>query len=101
MQLTKTIFPESATSIEKKRVENRLWRKSEFLWRKNNISFTSWVLLNRQTIVLQSYKREQYPFQNIKGTLQVCVTVRPFIIMIIINKSCERLLNNRKCFMYY
>ncbi len=34
MQLTKTIFPDSAIFIEKKRVENRLWRKSEFLWRK-------------------------------------------------------------------
>ncbi len=38
MQLTKTIFPDSAIFIEKKRVENRLWRKSEFLWRKKNIS---------------------------------------------------------------
>jgi hypothetical protein len=34
MQLTKTIFPNSAIFIEKKRVENRLWRKSEFFWRK-------------------------------------------------------------------
>ncbi len=36
MQLTKTIFPDSAIFIEKKRVEIRLWRKSEFLWRKIN-----------------------------------------------------------------
>ncbi len=34
MQLTQTSFPDSATFIEKKRVENRLWRKSKFLWRK-------------------------------------------------------------------
>ncbi len=34
MQLTKTIFPDSAIFIEKKRVENQFWRKSEFLWRK-------------------------------------------------------------------
>ncbi len=38
MQLTKTIFPDSAIFIDKKRVENRLWRKSGFLWRKKNIS---------------------------------------------------------------
>ena len=30
MQLTKTIFLDSAAFIEKKRVENRLWRKSAF-----------------------------------------------------------------------
>jgi hypothetical protein len=30
MQLTKTIFPDSVIFIEKKRVENRLWRKSAF-----------------------------------------------------------------------
>jgi hypothetical protein len=34
MQLTKTSFPDSAALIEKKRVKNRLWRKSKFLWRK-------------------------------------------------------------------
>jgi hypothetical protein len=34
MQLTKTIFHDSAIFIEEKWVENRLWRKSEFLWRK-------------------------------------------------------------------
>ncbi len=33
MQLTKTIFLDSATFIEKKRVENWLWCKNEFLWR--------------------------------------------------------------------
>jgi hypothetical protein len=38
MQLNMTIFPDSASFIEKKRVENRLWRKSEFLWREKNIS---------------------------------------------------------------
>jgi hypothetical protein len=38
MQLTMTISPYSASFIEKKRVENRLWRKSEFLWQKKNIS---------------------------------------------------------------
>ena len=32
MQLTKTTFSDSAIFIEKKRVENRLWAKSEFLW---------------------------------------------------------------------
>ncbi len=31
MKLTKTIFPDSAIFIEKKRVENRLWQKSEFI----------------------------------------------------------------------
>ncbi len=41
MQLTMTISPDSASFIEKKRVENRLWRKSEFLWRKENISCCS------------------------------------------------------------
>jgi hypothetical protein len=30
MQLTKTIFHDSATFIVKKKVENRLWRKSAF-----------------------------------------------------------------------
>ncbi len=30
MQLTKTIFPDSTTFIEKKRVENRWWRKNAF-----------------------------------------------------------------------
>ena len=30
MQLTKTIFPDSVIFIEKKRVENRVWRKSAF-----------------------------------------------------------------------
>ncbi len=30
MHLSETIFPDSAIFIEKKRVENRLWRKSEF-----------------------------------------------------------------------
>jgi hypothetical protein len=28
MQLTKTIFPDSTIFIEKKRAENRLWRKN-------------------------------------------------------------------------
>ena len=39
MQLTKTIFSDSAIFIEKKRVENQLWAKSEFLWAKKNASF--------------------------------------------------------------
>ena len=30
IQLTKTIFPDSVVFIEKKRVENWLWRKSAF-----------------------------------------------------------------------
>jgi hypothetical protein len=30
MQLTKTIFPDSVIFIEKKRVENGVWRKSAF-----------------------------------------------------------------------
>ena len=34
MQLTKTIFSDSAIFIEKKRVENRLWANSEFSWAK-------------------------------------------------------------------
>jgi hypothetical protein len=34
MQFTRTFFFYSATFIEKKRVENRLWPKSEFLWPK-------------------------------------------------------------------
>ena len=34
MQLTETIFPDSAVFIEKKTVENRLWANSEFLWAK-------------------------------------------------------------------
>jgi hypothetical protein len=37
MQLTKTIFPDSASFIEKKRVENRLWRKVNFCGEKNSI----------------------------------------------------------------
>ena len=32
MQLTKTFFPNSAIFLEKKRVENWLWAKSDFLW---------------------------------------------------------------------
>ena len=35
MQLAKTSFSDSVIFIEKKRVENRLWAKSEFLWAKN------------------------------------------------------------------
>ncbi len=42
MQLTKTIFLDSVSFIEKKRVENRLWRKSalcgDFVWRKKIIA---------------------------------------------------------------
>ena len=38
MPLTKKIFPDSAIFIEKKRVENRLWAKNEFLWAKKNAS---------------------------------------------------------------
>ena len=34
MQLAMTIFSDYATFIEKKRVENRLWPKSEFSWPK-------------------------------------------------------------------
>jgi hypothetical protein len=34
MQLARTIFSDSAIFIEKKRIENRLWPKSEFLWPK-------------------------------------------------------------------
>ncbi len=34
MQLAGTIFSDSAIFMEKKRVENRLWPKSEFLWPK-------------------------------------------------------------------
>jgi hypothetical protein len=40
MQLARTIFSDSATFIEKKRVENRLWPKSEFLWPKK---ITCWA----------------------------------------------------------
>ena len=36
MQLTKTLFQNSAIFIEKKWVENRLWGKSGFLWGKKN-----------------------------------------------------------------
>ena len=39
MQLSKTIFPDSAIFIEKTRVENLLWGKNEFLWGKINVSF--------------------------------------------------------------
>jgi hypothetical protein len=45
MQLTMTISPDSASFIEKKRVENRLWRKSDFLWRKRNKTFIECLLL--------------------------------------------------------
>ena len=38
MQFTKTIFSLSTIFIEKKRVENLLWAKSEFLWAKINFS---------------------------------------------------------------
>ena len=34
MQLTETIFQNSALFVEKKWVENRLWGKSAFLWGK-------------------------------------------------------------------
>jgi hypothetical protein len=37
MQFTKTFFFDSAFFIEKQRVKNQLWRKSEFLRRKQNI----------------------------------------------------------------
>ena len=37
-QLTKTIFFDSAIFFEKKKVKNRLWAKSEFLWAKRNPS---------------------------------------------------------------
>ena len=43
VQRIMTIFPDSASFVEKKRLENRLWRKSEFLWRKKNISSGGWV----------------------------------------------------------
>ena len=36
IQLTKTIFSDSAIFIYETRVENRLWAKSEFLWAKKN-----------------------------------------------------------------
>jgi hypothetical protein len=36
MQLTKTTFLDSATFIEKKRIENRMWRKSAFCGEKVN-----------------------------------------------------------------
>ena len=35
MQLTKTIFSDSVNFIEKNRVANRVWEKSEFLRQKN------------------------------------------------------------------
>ena len=38
MQLTKTIFSDSAIFIEKKAVENLLWGKGEFLWARKNTS---------------------------------------------------------------
>jgi len=41
MLITMMISPDSASFIEKKRVENRLWRKSKFLWRKKYISTAS------------------------------------------------------------
>ena len=37
MQLTKTIFSDLGTFIQKKTVENRFWAKSEILWAKKNI----------------------------------------------------------------
>ncbi len=36
MQLTKTIFPDSASFTKKKWLEHWMWRKSAFLWRKRN-----------------------------------------------------------------
>ena len=39
MELTKTIFQNSAIFIEKKWVENRLWGEGAFLWGKTNASF--------------------------------------------------------------
>jgi hypothetical protein len=41
MQFARTIFPDSATFIEKKKIENRLWPKSEFLWPKKIKSLDS------------------------------------------------------------
>ena len=41
MQLTRTIFFDSAIFIEKRTVENRLWAKSQFLWAKKNASWMS------------------------------------------------------------
>ena len=34
MQLSKTIFSDSAIFLEKETVENQLWAKSKFLWAK-------------------------------------------------------------------
>ncbi len=36
MQLARTVFFDSATFIVKKRIKNRLWPKSDFLWPKQN-----------------------------------------------------------------
>ena len=46
MQLTKTIFQNSAIFIEKKWAENRLWGKSAFLWGKriNSFDTCTWFL---------------------------------------------------------
>ena len=53
MQLTKTIFQNSAIFIEKKWVENRLWGKSGFLWGKRIYSLiSSWVLVNLRLLSL-------------------------------------------------
>ena len=38
MHLTNTIFSDSAIFNEKKRIENWLWAKSEFLWAKKKAS---------------------------------------------------------------
>ena len=41
MQVTRTIFPDSANFIEKKRVEVEIVGKSAYLWEKKIVSYTS------------------------------------------------------------
>ena len=57
------LSPDSASFIEKKRVENRLWRKSEFLWRKKNISFPGFRL-GVQRFRVQSFKVQGAGFEG-------------------------------------
>ncbi len=88
MQLTKTIFPDSAIFFEKKRVENRLWRKSEYLWRKKNIWFMMTLpgsesnrhLLSRQVSLLtaaaQAGIHPQAPGKGLISEIRLYVPIR-------------------------
>ena len=87
MQLTKTIFQNSAIFIEKKWVENRLWGKGAFLWGERINSFSTIVTSNVAELLLHAsaggeVESGKYDWN---GGLRLNVSGRAAIVVVIVS----------------